>query len=313
MDKRELVRRFFEDDDYRSVAAQICEPEMEHAIKAYLLDQYYRQYDFAALDFSRLTSCLNINESEMLKEVLFRGLDTFAENYFDEFLKMEEYVIRVYECLPDRFSPKEFVGPTGLRHVELLRQYLNECYKNERKAALWNDRFPEIFTDVRRRAPFVVVFLLMMLDKEQHKTSPATQLDMEPLSMLVRCGYEYLFVDDFDEFDSVPFAIRSAVAEIAAQNKFYLREDHESFHGFAVNFMYNGVHEEVLRIICTGDRALRSIFLERLEYILSPGTMLFMNDPRYLTRLIDKIPQKCMADLEPEWKRVLVAAERFER
>lgn len=288
---------------------------MGPAIEAYLLDQYYRQRDFASLDLTRLVACLE-DDSETLREILFCGLDLWAESHFDSATQisatMEAYVFRVLQCLEDRFSSGMYVGPTGLRHVELLKQYLNRSFHNERTAALWREYFPAIFKDYMRRPPFAVVFLLMMLDEEQRKTSPATQLDLAPLSLLVRCGYEYICEGDFDELSSVPFDVLCAMAEVAIKNKFYLREYHEEdFPYFVDQLLLHGVHKGTLEIIRDGDNALRSIILKCIKFMLDTAHKLKPHEKWYLLELIEKIPAKSMADFESEWNGVLTKAEQL--
>jgi hypothetical protein len=310
----EMVRHFFE-GDFRSVAAEVCEPEMGAAVEAYLLERYYRQRDFAELDFGRLAACSKLGESDALKEILFRGLDLWAENRFDLDTQigtaMEAYISRVRENLEDRLSPGRYVGTSGLRHVELLKQYLNEAFRRDGVSDLWREYFPRVFSDVDRRQPFAVVFLLMMLDRGQQTVEPDTRPDEEVLSMLVRCGYEYICEGTFNDLATLPFDILRAVADAAIEEEFYLREDHkEGFPRFVDRLLVHGVAVDTIALLSDGRRALRNIIVERIKFIVVPRPHITSGERSYLLDLIEFIPADAVAGFEDEWREILAEAKK---
>lgn len=323
----EIVRCFFEDDDYRSVAAELCMPDMKPAIEAYLLDLFYKQRDFASLDLSRLVACFKIEESETLKELLFRALDLWAENCFSSSTQisatMEAYVIRASQTLEDCLSPGKYVNPAGLRHVELLKQYLNMTFKDERKAALWEACFQDYFDEAELYPAFARVFLLMMLDESKHRALGSnTELDIEPLAMLVFCGYNYMAFSgddpdeatingDFTAANDIE-TIFSSVIELAVKHRFYTRKSHEKRFSFALSgYIKSCVHSRLLSLLSSGDTELRLIFCEAMLKSLA------IRDPYYqrkhragLAALAAAVPEHIMRDCQAEWNRVLSEASK---
>ena len=154
-EKLKIVKSFFEDENYRDFIAKMYDPEMKNAIESYLIENH----DFENVELHHLVACRDLDKSHQLKDVLFKAMDLWAENHFEESAaisqKMEAYVLRISQTLEDYFSLGKYTNPVGLKHIDVLKQYLNQTLKDEKRQLCGKTIFLSTFKTI------IVILILL--------------------------------------------------------------------------------------------------------------------------------------------------------
>ncbi|MGI6607939.1 MAG: hypothetical protein ACOX1F_03035 [Erysipelotrichaceae bacterium] len=318
-EKEMIVRSFFEDENYRHLSSTMCEPEMESAIETYLFGLSKNQ-TIESLELVRLVSCLGIDKSPALKKAVFIALDLWADNHFDTSCqisgKVEAYLLRVSQCLEDYLSYGKYVNPVGLRHIEILKQYLNKAFIEDYKADLWLKYFPESFEPGYRHSYFSVIFLKMMLAEEHSDIFSPTRLDTKPLSMLAVCGYHYIAFSgvnpvrslerqNFIEAENIE-SIFFSVMKLTVKYKLYYFGNHQIFR-YALAFYINCcLHRQLVDLLLMDDEEFNCLVCEMLLRNLTVNNSSYQQEHRdNLLTLVKSIPEHTMKNCREQWNLVL--------
>ncbi len=319
-EKLNIVKSFFENQNYRDFISKMYEPEMKSAIEAYVVENR----DFKNVEVHHLVACQNIDKSQQLKEVLFKALDLWAVNHFEESAaisqKMEAYILRVSQTLEDYFSPGKYTNPVGLKHIDLLKQYLNQTLQNHDRALLWEKYFPVYFQNNYRYSSFALVFLLMMLDENKNQLSK-TQLNKEALAMLVNCGYHYIAFSGANPdraFEKGEFTealnietIFALVMELAVKNRFYQYESHYTFEYALSHYINYCIPEQFVNLLLYYDEEFNKLACLRILKNLKVRNSVYQKDHRFnIAALVKAIPESTMNCCKEEWKQVLEEAKK---
>lgn len=79
-EKLKIVKSFFEEENYRDFVEKMYDPEMKKTIESYFIENY----DFKNAKLHHLVACRDLDKSQQLKDVLFKALDLWAENHFEQ-------------------------------------------------------------------------------------------------------------------------------------------------------------------------------------------------------------------------------------
>ena len=314
-EKLMIVKSFFEDDSYRDFISRMYEPEMKNAIEKYIHDNQ----DFDNVNLQHLVSCHDIDKSQQLKDVLFKALDLWAESCFEESAaisnKMEAYILKVSQTLEDYFSFGKYTNPIGLKHIDLLKQYLNSNLKDQNKFLLWEKYCPIYFQNHYRFSSFALVFLLMMLD-ENKSTISKTQLNKEAVSILVNCGYHYIAFSGanpdralekgkFTEAKNIE-TIFALVMELAVKNRFYLYKSHYTFEYALAHYINYCIPKQFVNLLLHYDEEFNRLACFRILKNLTVRNLSYQKDHRFkIVALVKVIPESTMSCCKEEWKQIL--------
>lgn len=314
-EKLKIVKSFFEDENYRDFVEKMYDPEMKKAIESYLIENH----DFKNAKLHHLVACRDLDKSQQLKDVLFKALDLWAENHFEQSAaisqKMEAYILRVSQTLEDHFSPGKYTNPVGLKHIDVLKQYLNKTLKDENKAALWKNHFPVYFQNNNRYSYFALVFLILMLD-ENKNTYSKIMLDEETLAMLVNCGYHYIAFSganphrafekgEFKEAENIE-TIFALIMELAVKNRFYQYESHYTFEYALAHYINYCIPKQFVNLLLHYDEEFNKLACLRILKNLKVNNSSYQKEHRSeILTLVKLIPESTMCSCKDEWKQVL--------
>ena len=310
----EIVRRFFEDDDYHDIASQIVgNMDMEPAIEAFFRNCDDNGQSLDSIDITRLVYT-DLQSSHALKGILFRALDTWARSGFKQECQtsaaMGTYIFRLSQEIGNPLFAETLADKSVLAQVKVIAEYLNQAFCDVERASLWTQGFFHLFHSNWHHPGLSTVFLLMMLRKP--RTGTHALLDAEPLAMLTNCGYYYIMAtgDDFDK--PINHATFRAIIETALNHKFYLREEHDIFPAMLISYAIHSAPADFLTLIADGDNTLRMIIFYRFQQLFSDGLIQYQSGmtQEKLARLIQHIPKKYMEGNAHAWEKIQDEAKK---
>jgi len=155
--------------------------------------------------------------------------------------------------------------------------------------------------------------LLMMAGAEDWLGKTGTELDDEPLSMLVNCGYDYIMSPENDLTKPIPNFIAAAVIKTSISKRFYLRDDHNIFPAILIGYADSSPQVDFFRLVAGGDDDLLQIVFRKFHELFIGGLIKYQSKETKakLATLVQYIPKERMGSKAAVWEQIQLDTKQY--